>query len=123
MVTLVAEMKELKANPDRAAKGTVIEARLDKGRGPIATVLVQNGTLHKGDTIIAGTCVGRVRVMTNDKGERVTEAGPSVPVEITGLDEVRLAAISLTQFPTSVLQERLLTRERPLKGRNLQRTD
>ena len=88
MVALVAEMKELKANPDRAAKGTVIEARLDKGRGPIATVLVQNGTLHKGDTIIAGTTVGRVRVMTNDKGERVHEAGPSVPVEITGLDEV-----------------------------------
>ena len=88
MVALVAEMKELKANPDRAAKGTVIEARLDKGRGPIATVLVQNGTLHKGDTIIAGTTVGRVRVMTNDKGERVQEAGPSVPVEITGLDEV-----------------------------------
>ena len=88
MVALVAEMKELKANPDRAAKGTVIEARLDKGRGPVATVLVQNGTLHKGDTIIAGTTVGRVRVMTNDKGERVQEAGPSVPVEITGLDEV-----------------------------------
>lgn len=88
MIALVAEMKELKANPDRAAKGTVIEARLDKGRGPIATVLVQNGTLHKGDIIIAGTCVGRVRVMTNDKGERVQEAGPSVPVEITGLDEV-----------------------------------
>ncbi len=88
MVALVAEMKELKANPDRAAKGTVIEARLDKGRGPVATVLVQNGTLHKGDTIIAGTSVGRVRVMTNDKGERVKEAGPSVPVEITGLDEV-----------------------------------
>ena len=88
MVALVAEMKELKANPDRAAKGTVIEARLDKGRGPVATVLVQNGTLHKGDTIIAGTSVGRVRVMTNDKGERVQEAGPSVPVEITGLDEV-----------------------------------
>ena len=88
MVALVAEMKELKANPDRAAKGTVIEARLDKGRGPIATVLVQNGTLHKGDIIIAGTSVGRVRVMTNDKGERVQVAGPSVPVEITGLDEV-----------------------------------
>lgn len=88
MVALVAEMKELKANPDRAAKGTVIEARLDKGRGPIATVLVQNGTLHKGDIIIAGSTVGRVRVMTNDKGERVNEAGPSVPVEITGLDEV-----------------------------------
>ena len=88
LVALVAEMKELKANPDRAAKGTVIEARLDKGRGPIATVLVQNGTLHKGDIIIAGTSVGRVRVMTNDKGERVQAAGPSVPVEITGLDEV-----------------------------------
>ena len=88
MVTLVAEIKELKANPDRAAKGTVIEARLDKGRGPIATVLVQNGTLRKGDIIIAGTSVGRVRVMTNDKGERVQSAGPSVPVEITGLDEV-----------------------------------
>ena len=88
MVALVAEMKELKANPDRAAKGTVIEARLDKGRGPIATVLVQNGTLHRGDVIIAGTTVGRVRVMTNDKGERVQEAGPSIPVEITGLDEV-----------------------------------
>ena len=88
MVTLIAEMKELKANPDRAAKGTVIEARLDKGRGPIATVLVQKGTLHQGDIVIAGTCVGRVRVMVNDKGERVKEAGPSVPVEITGLAEV-----------------------------------
>lgn len=88
MVTLIAEMKELKANPDRAAKGTVIEARLDKGRGPIASVLVQNGTLHQGDIVIAGTCVGRVRVMVNDKGERVKEAGPSVPVEITGLAEV-----------------------------------
>lgn len=88
MVTLIAEMKELKANPDRAAKGTVIEARLDKGRGPIATVLVQNGTLHQGDIVIAGTCVGRVRVIVNDKGERVKEAGPSVPVEITGLAEV-----------------------------------
>ena len=88
MVTLIAEMKELKANPDRAAKGTVIAARLDKGRGPIASVLVQNGTLHQGDIVIAGTCVGRVRVMVNDKGERVKEAGPSVPVEITGLAEV-----------------------------------
>lgn len=88
MVNLVAEIKELKANPDRAAKGTVIEARLDKGRGPIATVLVQNGTLHIGDIIVAGTTVGRVRAMTNDKGEKVKEAGPSVPVEITGLDDV-----------------------------------
>jgi len=88
MVALTAEMRELKANPNRAAKGTVVEARLDKGRGPIMTVLVQNGTLRTGDIIIAGTAVGRVRVMTNDKGERVNEAGPSVPVEITGMSEV-----------------------------------
>ena len=88
MVTLVADMKELKANPDRAAKGTVVEARLDKGRGPIATILVQNGTLRLGDIVVAGTAVGRVRAMTNERGEKVTEAGPSVPVEITGLAEV-----------------------------------
>ncbi len=88
MVTLTAEMRELKANPNRSAKGTVIEARLDKGRGPIMTVLVQNGTLRQGDIVIAGTSVGHVRVMTNDKGERVTEAGPSVPVEIAGMSEV-----------------------------------
>ena len=88
MVMLVADMKELKANPDRAAKGTVIEARLDKGRGPIATILVQNGTLKTGDSIVAGTTVGRVRAMTNDRGEHVKTAGPSVPVEITGLDDV-----------------------------------
>ena len=88
MVILVADMKELKANPDRAAKGTVIEARLDKGRGPIATMLVQNGTLKVGDIIVAGTTVGRVRAMTNDKGNKVKSAGPSVPVEITGLDDV-----------------------------------
>ncbi len=88
MVTLVADMKELKANPDRAAKGTVIEARLDKGRGPIATILVQNGTLRTGDIVVAGTAVGRVRAMTNERGEKVREAGPSVPVEITGLAEV-----------------------------------
>ena len=87
-VLLVAEMRELKANPDRAAKGTVIEARLDKGRGPVATVLVQNGTLHHGDTIIAGTAVGRVRVMVDDHGRSVKVAGPSDPVEIVGLDSV-----------------------------------
>ncbi|MGN1138753.1 MAG: translation initiation factor IF-2, partial [Ruminococcus sp.] len=87
-VLLVADMKELKANPDRQAKGIVIEARLDKGRGPIATVLVQNGTLNAGDVVVAGTCLGRVRAMTNDKGEKVKSAGPSVPVEIIGLDEV-----------------------------------
>ena len=88
MVLLVADMKELKANPDRAAKGTVIEARLDKGRGPIATILVQNGTLRQGDTVVAGTTVGHVRAMLNDKGKKVKEAGPSVPVEITGLSDV-----------------------------------
>ena len=86
-VLLVAEMKELKANPNRKAKGIVIEARLDKGRGPIATLLVQNGTLRSGDTIVAGTAVGRVRVMTDYKGQKVDEAGPSVPVEIAGLTE------------------------------------
>ncbi len=87
MVILTAEMQELKANPNRAAKGTVIEARLDKTRGPIATLLVQNGTLHKGDLIIAGTAVGHVRVMMDDKGRTIQEAGPSIPVEITGLAE------------------------------------
>ena len=88
MVNLTADVLELKANPDRLAKGVVIEARIDKGRGPIATVLVQSGTLHTGDTIIAGTAVGRVRVMRDDKGKAVKEAGPSVPVEIMGLAEV-----------------------------------
>ena len=87
-LVVLAEVQELKANPNRAAKGTVIEARLDKGRGPIMTVLVQNGTLKAGDIIIAGTAVGRVRTMINDKGQRVTEAGPSTPVEISGLSEV-----------------------------------
>lgn len=88
MVILTAEVQELKANPNRAAKGTVIEARLDRTRGPIATLLVQNGTLNQGDVIIAGTAVGRVRVMTDDKGRTVKTAGPSVPVEITGLADV-----------------------------------
>ena len=87
-VLLVADVLELKANPNRLAKGSVIEARLDRGRGPVATVLVQNGTLRMGDIIIAGTAVGRVRTMTDDKGRAVQSAGPAVPVEITGLDEV-----------------------------------
>ncbi len=86
-ILLVSEMMELKANPDRRAKGIVIEARLDKGRGPVASLLVQNGTLKSGDIIVAGTSVGRVRVMTNENGKQLTEAGPSVPVEITGLAE------------------------------------
>ncbi len=88
MVLLVADMKELRANPDRAARGTVIEARLDKGRGPVASILVQNGTLHTGDVVVAGMAVGHVRAMTDDKGNRVDAAGPSIPVEITGLDDV-----------------------------------
>ena len=87
-LVILAEVQELKANPNRAARGAVIEARLDKGRGPIMTVLVQNGTLKLGDIIIAGTAVGRVRTMINDKGQRVTEAGPSTPVEISGMSEV-----------------------------------
>ena len=91
MVTLKTEMQELKANPNRAASGAVIEARLDKGRGPVATLLVQNGTLHQGDIIIAGTAVGRIRAMVDDKGRRLKSAGPSVPVEITGLAEVPAA--------------------------------
>ena len=90
-LVLLAEVQELKANPKRAGQGTVIEARLDKGRGPVATLLVQNGTLKQGDIIIAGTSVGRVRTMTNYKGERLTEAGPSVPVEIAGLSEAPTA--------------------------------
>ena len=87
-IALEAEIMELKANPNRRGKGAVVEARLDKGQGPIATLLVQNGTLHKGDCLIAGTAVGRVRTMRNDKGQEITEAGPSTPVEITGLTEV-----------------------------------
>lgn len=87
MVILSADMLELKANPNRMAKGTVIESRLDKGRGPVATVLVQNGTLKQGDIVVAGTSVGRIRVMSDDKGARIKEAGPSVPVEIVGLSE------------------------------------
>ena len=103
MVTLKAEMQELKANPNRAASGAVIEARLDKGRGPVATLLVQNGTLHQGDIIIAGTAVGRIRAMVDDKGRRLKDAGPSVPVEITGLAEVPSAGCTFN----SVADERM----------------
>ena len=88
MVLLTADMQELRANPNRQAKGTVIEAKLDRGRGPVATVLVQNGTLHTGETVIAGKAVGRVRVMTDERGRKLEQAGPSVPVEIIGLGEV-----------------------------------
>ena len=91
MITLTSDVAELKANPNRRAKGVVVEARLDKGKGPIATLLVQNGTLNQGDVIIAGTCVGRVRTMTDDKGNAITTALPSTPVEITGLSDVPVA--------------------------------
>jgi len=111
-ILLVAEVKELKANPNRLAKGTVIEARLDKGRGPIATVLVQNGTLHAGDIIIAGMTVGRVRVMMNDKGQSVTEAGPSVPVEITGLADVPLAGDTFNAVEDERLARELVEQRR-----------
>ena len=112
MILLVADMKELKANPDRAARGTVIEARLDKGRGPIATVLVQNGTLHTGDIIVAGTTVGRVRAMTDDRGRKVKTAGPSIPVEITGLNEVpvggdTLNAVSDERLARELVEQRI----------------
>ena len=111
-LVLQAESMELKANPNRPARGTVVEARLDKGRGPIMTVLVQNGTLHTGDIIIAGTAVGRVRVMTNDRGERITDAGPSVPVEIAGMSEVPSAgdvfnAVADERMARALAEERL----------------
>ena len=106
MVGLTADVMELKANPDRLAKGAVIEARLDKARGPIATLLVQNGTLKTGNILIAGTSVGRVRVMRDDKGRTVTEAGPSVPVEIMGLSEVPSAGDTF-----AVVEDEKLARE------------
>ena len=110
-ILLIAEMKELKANPNRAAKGVVIEARLDKGRGPIATLLVQKGTLHEGDVIVAGTSVGRVRVMQNEHGKKLKKAGPSVPVEIMGLVEVPQAgdtfdAVSDEKLARTLVEQR-----------------
>lgn len=110
-ILLVAEMRELKANPNRAAKGIVIEARLDKGRGPVATLLVQNGTLNSGDTIVAGSAVGRVRVMVDDKRRKLNTAGPSVPVEIMGLDEVPQAgdifdAVSDEKLARALVEQR-----------------
>ena len=116
-LVILAEVQELKANPNRAAKGAVIEARLDKGRGPIMTVLVQNGTLKLGDIIIAGTAVGRVRTMINDKGVRITEAGPSVPVEISGMSDVPSAGDTFN----AVADERMareLVEERKTQQKN-----
>ena len=108
MLALTAEVGELKANPNRAALGTVIEARLDKGRGPVATLLVQNGTLKKGDIIIAGTSVGRVRAMVNDKGQKIESAGPSVPVEITGLSEAPTAGANFNAVADEKLARELV---------------
>ncbi|MFV0498001.1 MAG: translation initiation factor IF-2 [Candidatus Fimivivens sp.] len=112
MILLVSETQELTANPDRFAKGTVIEAKLDKGRGPVATVLVQNGTLKIGDMVIAGTALGRVRVMTNDRGERIDVAGPSTPVEITGLSEVPTAGDILNAVEDEKLAKELVDKRR-----------
>ncbi|MDQ0203448.1 translation initiation factor IF-2 [Pectinatus haikarae] len=103
MILLVAEMQELKANPNREARGIIIEAQLDKGRGPVATVLVQSGTLHVGDSIIAGTAFGKVRAMINDRGEKVKKAGPSVPVEVLGLSDVPAAGDEM-----AVLEEHMV---------------
>lgn len=112
MVGLTADVMELKANPDRLAVGAVIEARLDKSRGPIATLLVQNGTLHTGDVLIAGTSVGRVRVMRDDKGRTVTEAGPSVPVEIMGLSEVPSAGDTFAAVEDEKLARELVEKRK-----------
>lgn len=107
MILLVAEVLELKANPNRLAKGTIIEAQLDKGRGPVATVLVENGTLNTGDTIIAGTAYGRVRIMFNDVGEEVKAAGPSMPVEVIGFSEVPEAGDILRAAPADKLTKQV----------------
>ena len=112
MIALTADVLELKANPNRLAKGAVIEARLDKNRGPIATLLVQNGTLHTGDVLIAGTAVGRVRVMRDDKGRTVTSAGPSVPVEIMGLAEVPSAGDTFAAVEDEKLARELVEKRK-----------
>ena len=116
-LVVLAEVQELKANPNRAARGAVIEARLDQGRGPIMTVLVQNGTLHLGDIIIAGSSVGRVRTMINDKGQRVSEAGPSTPVEISGMDSVPSAGDTFNAV-TDERMARELAEERRIASAN-----
>jgi len=118
MIILVSELQELKANPYRLAKGTVIEAQLDKGRGPVATVLVQNGTLNIGDTIIAGRSYGRVRAMVDYKGNRVKKAGPSMPVEVVGLSDVPEAGDPIFSVKDDKLAKQV-AEERESKSRNL----
>ncbi len=98
MILLVSEVEELKANPDKLASGTVVEAQLDKGRGPVATLLVQSGTLNVGDAVVVGSTFGRVRALVNDLGRRVKTVGPSAPVEITGLNEVPQAGDRFQAF-------------------------
>lgn len=112
MVLLVADMKELKANPNKQAKGTVIEARLDKSKGPIASMLVQRGTLDEGDTIVVGKSIGRIRVMRNDKGQRVKKAGPSTPVEIMGLTEVPEAGDTFYEVKDEKMAKHLIERRK-----------
>lgn len=112
MIMLLAEVKELKANPDRLARGTVVEAKLDKQRGPIATILIQNGTLKQGDFVIAGTSIGRVRTMQSDNGDKLEIAGPSTPVEITGLEEVPVAGDSFNAVENERLARELISQRR-----------
>lgn len=112
MVLLVADMKELKANPNKQAKGTVIEARLDKAKGPIASMLVQRGTLDEGDTIVVGKSIGRIRVMKNDKGQKVKKAGPSTPVEIMGLTEVPEAGDTFYEVKDEKMAKHLIERRK-----------
>ncbi len=104
-INLVAEMQELKANPDREAKGTIIEARLDKGKGPVASIIVQNGTLHTGDNILSGTTMGRVRAMFDDKGKPVKAAGPSMAVSVLGLEDVPNAGDSIVAVDQSLMKQ------------------
>ena len=112
MVLLVADMKELKANPNKQAKGAVIEARLDKAKGPIASLLVQRGTLDVGDTIVVGSSIGRIRAMKNDKGQRVKKAGPSTPVEIMGLTEVPVAGETFYEVKDEKMAKHLIERRK-----------
>ena len=112
MVLLVADMKELKANPNKQAKGTVIEARLDKAKGPIASMLVQRGTLDEGDTVVVGTSIGRIRAMKNDKGQRIKKAGPSTPVEIMGLTEVPEAGDTFYEVKDEKMAKHLIERRK-----------
>ena len=119
MVLLVADMKELKANPNKQAKGVVIEARLDKAKGPIASMLVQRGTLDEGDTIVVGTSIGRIRAMKNDKGQRIKKAGPSTPVEIMGLTNVPEAGETFYEVKDEKMAKHLIERRKRQERENI----